>query len=123
MAMKLSPQQQAQLGWLDQLPRQLDALTKVIELLGINQADDAQCRGAARLTDQLKGQAVSVGLPMMADGFGYMGTILRRNGSTQTRVRALRELLAGVRVNAEGARRQAATPAPADPDPKPEATP
>ncbi len=115
MAIKLSPQQQAQLAWLDQLPRHLAALNKVVELLAIQQADDTQCRSAARLTDQLKGQAASVGLGVMADNFGYMGTILRRSGGTQTRLRGLRELLAGIRVNAEGARRLATTAPPVDP--------
>lgn len=112
MASKLTSRQLAQLAWLEALPPKLDRLVKIIELMAIQQADDSQVRGAARLTDELKGQSGALSLMTLAEGFGFMGSMLRRTGSVQTRVRGLRELLSGIRANAEGARRSASTALP-----------
>lgn len=60
----------------------------------------------------MKAQASSLGITALSDTFGYMGTLLRRSGSQQMRVRGLREMLAGAKINHEGALRMASTPDP-----------
>lgn len=110
MADKLSPKQQAQLGWLETLPPKLDRLVRSIEMLDSLQVDDTTLRSTQRMLDEMKAQASTLGLTALGDTFGYMGTLLRRGGGNQLKVRGLRELLAGARINYEGALRKARTP-------------
>ena len=79
-------------------------------MISTMQADESQVRGLGRMCDELKAQAGSLNLTPIGDGFGYMGMMLRRAGGLQVKVRGLRELLAGVKINLEGAIRTAATP-------------
>ncbi|MEP6591171.1 MAG: hypothetical protein ABJC19_08300 [Gemmatimonadota bacterium] len=116
MAPKLSARQQAQLLWLEGVPPRLERATRVIEMMATQHADDAQVRSLRRQLDEMKAQAAGLGLSALADGFGYMGMLLRRTAGHQVKVRGLRELLAGVRVNFEGAFRTASTPEPEAPD-------
>jgi hypothetical protein len=67
-------------------------------------------RGLGRLLDEIKAQAQSSGLGGIADTAGYMGTMTRRGGSLQMRVRGLRELLGSLKTNYEGALKAASTP-------------
>ena len=110
MAPKLSARQQAQLFWLDNLPPRLEKATKIIELMATHHADETQLRSLRRQSDEMKAQAAGLGLGALADGFGFMGMMLRRTGGHEIKVRGLRELLAGVKINFEGARRSASTP-------------
>lgn len=110
MALKLSPRQQLQLAWLETLPPKLDRANKVIELMATHHADDTQVRGLGRLLEELKAQASGLGVTALSDTFGYMATLLRRAGGQQIKVRGLRELLAGARINFDGALRAATTP-------------
>jgi hypothetical protein len=110
MADKLSPRQQAQLAWLETLPPKFVRLNKVIEQLSVQQADDTTLRSAQRLLDEMKAQAATLGVTALGDTFGYMGTLLRRSGGHQIKVRGLREMLAGAKINFEGAVRKASTP-------------
>jgi hypothetical protein len=110
MADRLTARQQAQLAWLQTLPVRFERLNRMIEQLATHQADDAQLRSTQRLLDELKAQASTNGIPALGDTFGYMGTLLRRSGGHQLKVRGLRELLVGARVNFEGAMRAASTP-------------
>ena len=103
VADKLTPRQQAQLAWLETLPPKLARLNKVVELLSVQHADDTTLRGAQRMLDELKAQAATLGVTALGDTFGYMGTLLRRSGGHQLKVRGLREMLAalgrlGVRI-------------------------
>ena len=117
MSNKLTPRQIAQLAWLDTVPPKFDRMKRIIETLATHQADESQLRSLARTLEELKAQASSVNITPLAEGFGYMAMLLRRSGGHQTRVRGLRELLAGVKINFEGAYREASTPAPrATPD-------
>ena len=116
MAPKLSARQQAQLLWLEGVPPRLERATRVIEMMATHHADDAQIRSLQRQLDEMKAQAAGLGLSALADGFGYMGMLLRRTGGHQVKIRGLRELLAGVRVNFEGAFLTASTPEPEAPD-------
>ncbi len=110
MADKLSPRQQAQLAWLGTLPPKFDRLHRVIEQMASHQADDMTVRAAQRTLDELKAQASTLGVTALGDTFGYMGTLLRRTGSHQIKVRGLREMLVGAKINYEGALRSASTP-------------
>ena len=84
-------------------------MAKVIELLSTHHAEDVQLRGLSRLLDALKAQAAALSITSLADSFGYMGMLLRRAGGHQVKVRGLREMLAGAKINFEGALREAST--------------
>jgi hypothetical protein len=112
VALKLSPRQQAQLAWLDTVAQRLDRAHKVIELMSTHHADESQVRGLGRMLEEMKAQGSGLGLTALSDTFGYMGTLLRRAGGHQIKVRGLRELLAGAKINLEGALRSASTPEP-----------
>ncbi len=111
MAEKLTPMQQAQLAWLDTLPPKFERIHRGIETLAGQRVDDTEQRAMQRLLDELKAQASTLGVGSLSDTFGFMGSLLRRGGGHQVKVRGLREMLAGIRVNYEGARRAASTPA------------
>jgi hypothetical protein len=113
MTQKLTPRQQVQLEWLGQLPRKFERMNKIVELLATQHAEDSQLRGLTRMLDELKAQANGIGLTALGDAFGYMAMLLRRAGGHQVKVRGLREMLAGAKVNFEGALREASTPQPA----------
>jgi hypothetical protein len=110
MALKLSSRQQAQLAYLETLPAKFQRVYSVIEAMSALQADDVMVRGLARLLDDIKGNAGALSLGGLADTAGLMGTMTRRSGSLQVRVRGLRELLGSLKINYEAALRQATTP-------------
>jgi hypothetical protein len=110
MALKLSSRQQAQLGYLETLPPKFQRIFSVIEQMGALQADDVTVRGLARLLDDIKGNAGALSLSGLADTAGLMGTMARRGGGLQVKVRGLRELLGSLKINYEAALRQATTP-------------
>jgi hypothetical protein len=114
MAEKLSPRQLAQQAWLDTLAPKFERIKKIIELLATHHADEYQVHGLQRLVDALKAQASQVNITPLAENFGNMGMLLRRAGGHQTKVRGLQELLAGARINFEGACREVSTPATPD---------
>ncbi|MGH7585232.1 MAG: hypothetical protein ACREMH_03215 [Gemmatimonadales bacterium] len=107
---KLSARQQAQLAWLDSLPPRFERFHKTIELMAVLQADEVAVRAMARHLDELKVQAQGMGMHSMSDAAGIMAMLTRRGGGLQMRVRGLRDGLANLRINFEGARRQASTP-------------
>jgi hypothetical protein len=119
MAPKLSSRQQAQLAFLQQLPPKFQRIHSVIEQMAGPRVDEAIIRGLGRLLDELKGKATGLSLNGIADTAGIMGTMLRRGGGVQFRVRGLRELLGSLKSNYEGALRSATTP---DAGEDPEAT-
>jgi hypothetical protein len=104
-----------QLQWLNTLPPKFERMKKLVELLAGGPGDDAQMRSLTRILDELKAQAASASITTLSDGFGYMSSLARRAGGHQTKMRGLREMLAGARMNFEGALREASTPV-ADPD-------
>lgn len=107
MAIKLTARQQAQLAWLETVPRKYERLVRGVEQLATNQADDALVRQLQRLLEEMKAQASQLGLGALGDAYGIMATMLRRSGGHQTKVRGLREMLASARINYEGALRTA----------------
>jgi hypothetical protein len=110
MALKLSSRQQAQLAFLQTLPPKFQRIHTVIEEMAGMRADDVVVRGLARLLDEIKGNASALSLTGLAETAGIMATMTRRGGGLQMKVRGLRELLGSLKVNYEGAMRQATTP-------------
>jgi len=110
MAVKLSSRQQAQLAYLQTLPPKLGRISAVIEEMATLRADDVVVRGLGRLLDQIKAEAGALSLTGMAETAGIMGTMTRRGGGLQMRVRGLRELLGSLKLNYEAALRSATAP-------------
>ena len=116
MGVKLSSRQQAQLAFLQTLPPKFQRIHAVIEEMATLRADDVVVRGLARLLDEIKGNAGSLSLTGLADTAGLMGTMTRRGGGLQMKVRGLRELLGSLKINYEAAMRSATTPETSAPD-------
>ncbi len=110
MAIKLSSRQQAQLAYLQSLPPRFHRMHAVIEEMSALRADEVVVRGFARQLDELKAQAAALSLTGLADTAGLMGTMARRGGGLQMKVRGLRELLGSLKINYEAAMRSATTP-------------
>jgi hypothetical protein len=110
MAQKLSSRQQAQLAFLEQLPPKFQRIHSIIEQMSSLRVDDSIIRGFGRLLDEIKGKATALSLNGLADTAGLMGTMLRRGGGLQFRVRGLRELLGSLKTAYEAALRDATTP-------------
>jgi len=111
MPPKLSSRQQTQLAFLEQLPPKFQRMHSIIEQMSTLRVDDAVIRGFGRLLDEIKGNATSLSLNGLAETAGLMGTMLRRGGGLQFRVRGLREMLASLKSNYDAALREASTPA------------
>jgi chemotaxis protein histidine kinase CheA len=110
MAPKLSSRQQAQLAFLQQLPPKFQRIHSVIEQMSGPRVDEAITRGLSRLLDEIKGKSSALSLSGLAETAGIMGTMLRRGGGLQVKVRGLRELLGSLKSNYDGALRAATTP-------------
>jgi hypothetical protein len=110
MGQKLSSRQQVQLAFLQTIPPRFPRMLAVIEEMGALRADEVVVRGFARQLDQLRAQAQSLNLSRLADTAGLMGTLARRSGGLQVRVRGLREQLASLKLSYEAALRDATTP-------------
>ena len=110
MPQKLTSRQQAQLAYLEQLPPKFQRMHSIIEQMSSLRVDDAILRGFARLLDEVKGNAGALSLSGVAETAGIMGTMLRRGGGLQFKVRGLRELLTSLKSNYDAALRQATTP-------------
>jgi hypothetical protein len=117
MPPKLSSRQQAQLAFLEQLPPKFQRIHSVIEQMTTLRVDETILRGFGRLLDEIKGNASALSLSGLAETAGIMGTMLRRGGGLQFRVRGLRELLGSLKSNYDAALRAATTPeGPEEPD-------
>ena len=110
MAPKLSTAQQAQLAFLDTLPARFERIHRQIEEIAAMRADDTQVRNLCRLLDESRNQAGTLNLGPLADTFGRMSMMARRGGGLQMKVRGLREGLASLKTNYDGAYRMASTP-------------
>jgi hypothetical protein len=120
MPPKLSSRQQAQLEFLHQLPPKFQRMHGIIEQMTTLRVDETILRGFGRLLDEIKGKSSALSLNGLADTAGLMGTMLRRGGGLQFRVRGLREMLNSLKSNYDAALRAASTPEGlAEPDSKP----
>lgn len=112
---KLTPRQLAQVAILETLPPRFEQIHRMVEELAGLRADEALTRRLCRLLDESKAATNTMGLTALADTFGMMGMLARRSGGLQMRVRGLREGLASLKINFEGAWRAATTPEPEAP--------
>ena len=110
MAAKLSSRQLAQLAFLQTLPAKFGRIHNVVEEMAGLRADDVVVRGLARLLDQMKAEAGGLSLTGISETAGIMGTMARRGGGLQMKVRGLRELASSLKINYEAALRSASTP-------------
>ena len=125
MAIKLSSRQQAQVGVLETFPPRMETVRRLIEEIAGLRADESLVRRLARTLDEMKAGASNIGLGALAETCGMMAIMARRGGGIQMKVRGLREGLASLKINFEGAMRSATTPetpeakAPPKPGPSP----
>jgi hypothetical protein len=110
MALKLSSRQQAQLALLQTLPPKFQRIHNIVEQMSTLRADESVVRSLGRLLDEIKGNASALSLSGIAETAGIMGTMVRRGGGVQVKVRGLRELLGSLKANYDGALRSASTP-------------
>jgi hypothetical protein len=111
MALKLSTQQQTQLAFLSLLPPKFARALSVVEQMATaTKLDEAVVRGMIRVMDEVKSGASQLKMNGLADAAGNMSAVGRRGGGQQVKVRALREALAAVRMNYEGALKKASIP-------------
>ncbi|HTL05835.1 MAG TPA: hypothetical protein VL241_08820 [Gemmatimonadales bacterium] len=103
MTDKLTPQQQTQLEALATLPPRLEVAHRLIEELAALRADDAMIRRLCRLLDEGKAAVNAIGQSALAETLGMMSMLARRGGDRQMKVRGLREGLASLKINYEGA--------------------
>lgn len=107
MAKKLSSKQLARVAVLETFPPKFDHIHRLIEEIASLRADEAMTRRLARMLDEMKAGAASIGEGALAETLGIMGTLARRGGGVQMRVRGLRESFGALKVNFEGAMRAA----------------
>jgi hypothetical protein len=119
MAVKLTSRQQAQLDYLQSMPRKFQRIHAVIEEMSGLRADESVVRGLARLLDEIKSNASALSLTGVADTAGIMSTMTRRGGGLQMKVRGLRELMGSLKLNYEAAMRSATTPESGTPESDP----
>jgi hypothetical protein len=110
MSIKLSSRQQAQLGFLDQAFSKVQRVQSLIEKIATPSEAETASRSLTRIVDEIKSGASGMGLSRVADSAANIGSIARRSGAIPQRLRSLREGLAGLKINWEGARKAASTP-------------
>ena len=111
MADKLTARQQSQLALLRTLPPRFEQMHRLIEEIAGLRADESVTRRLCRLLDATKSGADGVGLNGLAETMGGMSTMARRGGGMQMKIQGLRDGLRSLRINFEGALREASTPA------------
>jgi len=116
MADKLTPRQKAQLEVLETLPKRFEHIHRLVEEIAGLRADESLIRRLCRTLDEGKAAANAVNLSALSETMGMMGMLARRGGGVQMKVRGLRDGLASLRVNFEGALRSARTPEPGESD-------
>ena len=119
MADKLTARQQSQLALLRTLQPRFEQMRRLIEEIAGLRADDSVVRRLCRLLDATRAAADGVGLNAMAETMGVMGTMARRGGGMQMKIQGLRDGLRSLKINFEGAVREASTGTPQDDAEKP----
>jgi hypothetical protein len=107
MADKLSSRQQAMLVVLNTLPGRFSEIHRLIEETAGPRPDETLNRRLVRLLDMVKGATSSVGLSSLTQTLGMMAMMARRTGGHQMKIRGLREGLGSLKVNFEGALKEA----------------
>ena len=107
MADKLSSRQQAMLMVLNTLPGRFSEIHRLIEETAGPRPDETLNRRLVRLLDQVKGATSAVGLSNLTQTLAMMAMMARRTGGHQMKIRGLREGLGSLKVNFEGALKEA----------------
>jgi len=107
---KLTGAQQAQLVFLEGLKLKFERIHRWIEEIATLKGTDTTVKQLCRLLEENKHQATTLSLNSLADTMGMMAMVARRGGGMQMKIRALREGLASLKANWEGAHRAASTP-------------
>ena len=115
MSDKLTSRQKAQLSVLETLPPRIQQIHRLIEEIAGMRADESVSRRLIRILDESESAASSVGLTGLSETMGVMGMLARRTSGLQMKIRGLREGLASLKINLEGALRSATTPAADEP--------
>jgi hypothetical protein len=110
MALKLSAQQQSQLAFLQLLPPKFQRIQAVIEQMSSPTVDENALRGMIRVLDEIKAGASQLKINKLADALGAMGSMARRGGGLQVKIRGLRDLMGSVRSNYDAAVKKASIP-------------
>ena len=110
MADKLTSRQQAQIAVLESLQAKFPMMHRLIEEMSMARADISVTRRLCRLLDEGKGATSGVGLSSLTQTMGTMGMLARRTGGETMKIRGLREGLASLKINFDGALRAAKTP-------------
>jgi hypothetical protein len=117
MVPKLSAKQQSQLNFLQLLPPKLHRIQSVIEQMNSPTLDETAVRGMIRVLDEMKAGASQLSMNGLAEALGAMGSMARRGGGMQVKIRGLRDLLGSVKSNHDMAMKKASIPeAHAEPD-------
>jgi hypothetical protein len=107
MADKLTSRQHAMLATLTPLPAKFATIHRLIEEIAGPRPDESTSRRLVRLLDEVKGATSAVGLSALTQTLGSMAMMARRTGGHQMKIRGLREGLGSLRINLEGAMREA----------------
>lgn len=118
MADKLSSRQLAQLAVLEPLPGKFAQMNRLIEEIAGPRPDETSNRRLVRLLDEVKGATGAVSLSALTQTLGSMGMMARRTGGQQMKIRGLREGLGSLKINFEGALKEAKRLVAKDPRPE-----
>ena len=110
MALKLSARQQAQLAFLDAQMPKIQRVQALIEKLNSPSEAESAGRSLVRILDEIKSGAAGLGISGVSQTASVMSSLARRTGGLHTRLRGLREGLAGLKINYDGARKAASKP-------------
>jgi hypothetical protein len=110
MVLKLSAQQQSQLAFLQLLPPKLYRIQRVIEQMGSPAIDETAVRGMIRVLDEMKAGASQLKMSSLAEALGAMGSMARRGGGLQVKIRGLTDLMSSVKSNHKSATQKASIP-------------
>jgi len=123
MPPKLSSKQLTKLAVLEQFPAKFDHIHRAIEELGTLRVDESLVRRLARMLDEMKAAAASIGEGALAETLGIMGILARRGGGHQMKMRGLRESFGSLKTNFDGAMKAATREEPGAEEEKPTASP
>lgn len=107
---QLSAKQQSQLAFLNLLPPKIYRIQRVIEQMNDPKLDETAVRGMIRVLDEMKAGASQLSMNALAEAFGAMGSMARRGGGMQVKIRGLNDLMASVKSNHAAAITKASIP-------------
>jgi hypothetical protein len=110
MAIKLSARQQAQLAFLDAQTPKIQRIHTLIEKLNSPSEAETAGRSLVRMLEEMKSGAGGLGISGVSQTAAVMAGLARQTGGLHTRLRGLREGLAGLKINYDGARKAASRP-------------